>query len=206
MNNYLSLHHRRSSTRPLASLLLETLSSLEPRVSIGFALFPLMRQPTMTDSCVFVFYHARSRGNSSRRRASGFFSVTYMYMFFSGFLCRPCLSKIRCTDPIGDSRSPRASSEVPGVLEAAPVVVAFVILLTNGNPSGKLIQDILILQSMLSINMKVIDNMRPPPMSRSRRNGGGGGGGYGSRPNIRSLYPFLSGPPPIPPLGHSFDQ
>ncbi|KYN14288.1 hypothetical protein ALC57_13455 [Trachymyrmex cornetzi] len=77
------------------------------------------------------------------------------------------------------SLGPVIPVEVPGVLEAASVVVAFIILLNK---------------------------RRPPPMSRSRRNGGGGGGGYGSRPNIRSLYPFLSGPPPIPPLGHSFDQ
>ncbi|KYN33558.1 hypothetical protein ALC56_12270 [Trachymyrmex septentrionalis] len=103
------------------------------------------------------------------------------------------------------SLGPVIPVEIPGVLEAASVVVAFIILYK-------------IRYFHIAIIYAIIDNMndsnvyahtlcmRPPPMSRSRRNGGGGGGGYGSRPNIRSLYPFLSGPPPIPPLGHSFDQ
>lgn len=77
------------------------------RVSIGFALFfpfSAMRQPTMTDTCVFVFYHARDQGGNPcvpTTCASAFFPL-HMYIFFLGFLCRPCLSKIRCTDLIGD--------------------------------------------------------------------------------------------------------
>ncbi|KAL6262387.1 hypothetical protein P5V15_007476 [Pogonomyrmex californicus] len=45
-----------------------------------FALFSVCGKPTMTDTCVFAFYHARSRGVTrvSRRRASVFFSVMYI--------------------------------------------------------------------------------------------------------------------------------
>lgn len=104
------------SSRPISHIILQysVLQSLLSRVSIGFALFFrfVMRQPTMTDTCVLVFYHARSKGNPCVPMTCVRFTYIYTCMFFfSGSWCRPCLSKIRCTDPIGDSRSPRVSSE-----------------------------------------------------------------------------------------------
>lgn len=67
------------------------LQSLPARfLSVLRFFFVVMRQPTTTDTCVFVFrffYHARSRDNPCP-------DVSVIHIFL-GFLRRPCLSKIR---------------------------------------------------------------------------------------------------------------
>lgn len=73
------------------------------RVSIGFcAFFPFlvqMRQPTMTDTCVFVFDHARSRGNPCVPTTCVRF---FAHTFFSG----------SCTDRVSQKSGARIRSAI----------------------------------------------------------------------------------------------
>lgn len=73
-----------------------------------------MRQPTMTDTCVFVFYHARDQGDNPCPDdvCVRFFFPLHMYIVFS----RVPVPTVSLKNPVHGSdrrfsRSPRVSSE-----------------------------------------------------------------------------------------------